>query len=141
MDEEKFTRQTSSSHKRVEPEAQTKEKTYGSKLKNETSQSEAMRKKLRIGKADTATETIKEKKHHDKLRAQTKKKGAPKPVNTAVSAKAHSQFAEANQDENAGGDAINAGTQAVENTLYSGKVKSHNKKSDGYVPHHCHHVL
>ena len=132
MDEEKFTRQTRSSHRRVEPEAQTKEKTYGSKLKNETSQSEAMRKKLRTGKADTATETIKEKKHHDKLRAQTKKKGAPKPMDAAVSAKAHSQFAEANQDENAGGDAINAGTQAVENTLYSGKVKSHNKKSDGY---------
>lgn len=31
MDEEKFTRETRSSHRRVESEAQTKEKTYGSK--------------------------------------------------------------------------------------------------------------
>lgn len=132
MDEEKFTRQTRSSHRRVEPEAQTKEKTYGSKLKNDTSRGEAMRKKLRTGKADTAAETLKEKKHKEKLRAQTKKKGAPKPMDAAVSAKAHSQFAEANQDENAGGDALNAGTQAVENVLYSAKVKSFDKKSDGY---------
>ena len=132
MDEEKFTRQTRSSHRRVDPEAQTKEKTYGSKLKNDTSRGEAMRKKLRTGKADTAAETLKEKKHKDKLRAQTKKKGAPKPMDAAVSAKAHSQFAEANQDENAGGDALNAGTQAVENILYSAKVKSLDKKSDGY---------
>ena len=132
MDEEKFTRQTRSSHRRVEPEAQTKEKTYGSKLKNDTSRGEAMRKKLRTGKADTAAETLKEKKHKEKLRAQTKKKGAPKPMDAAVSAKAHSQFAEANQDDNAGGDALNAGTQAVENVLYSAKVKTLDKKSDGY---------
>lgn len=132
MDEEKFTRQTRSSHRRVEPEAQTKEKTYGSKLKNDTSRGEAMRKKLRTGKADTAAETLKEKKHKEKLRAQTKKKGAPKPMDAAVSAKAHSQFAEANQDDNAGGEALNAGTQAVENVLYSAKVKTLDKKSDGY---------
>lgn len=132
MDEEKFTRQTRSAHRRVEPEAQTKEKTYGSKLKNDTSRGEAMRRKLRTGKADTAAETLKEKKHKDKLRAQTKKKGAPKPMDAAVSARAHSQFAEANQDDNAGGDALNAGTQAVENVLYSAKVKSHDKKTDGY---------
>ena len=132
MDEEKFTRQARSSHRRVEPEAQTKEKTYGRKLKNDTSRGEAMRKKLRTGKADTAAETLKEKKHKDKLRAQTKKKGAPKPMDAAVSAKAHNQFAEANQDDNAGGDAINAGTQAVENGLYYAKVKSHDKKTDGY---------
>ena len=132
MDEGKFTRQARSSHRKVEPEAQTKEKTYGRKLKNDTSRGEAMRKKLRTGKADTAAETLKEKKHKDKLRAQTKKKGVPKPVDAAVSAKAHNQFAEANQDDNAGGDAINAGTQAVENGLYYAKVKSHDKKTDGY---------
>ena len=86
MDEGKFTRQARSSHRRVEPEAQTKEKTYGRKLKNDTSRGEAMRKKLRTGKADTAAETLKEKKHKDKLRAQTKKKGAPKPMDVAVSA-------------------------------------------------------
>ena len=132
MDEEKFTREAKSSRRRVEPEAQTTEKSYGSKLKNDTSRGEAMRKKLRTGKADTAAETLKEKKHRDKLRAQTKKKGAPKPVDAAVSARAHSQFAEANQDDNAGGDALNAGTQAMENVLYSAKVKSHDKKSNGY---------
>lgn len=132
MDEEKFTREAKSSRRRVEPEAQTTEKSYGSKLKNDTSRGEAMRKKLRTGKADTAAETLKEKKHRDKLRAQTKKKGAPKPVDAAVSARAHSQFAEANQDDNAGGDSLNAGTQAMENVLYSAKVKSHDKKSNGY---------
>ena len=132
MDEEKFTREARSSHRRVEPEAQTKEKTYGSKLKNDTSRGEAMRKKLRTGKADTKAETLKEQKHKDKLCAQTKKKGAPKPVDAAVSARVHSQFAEANQDDNAGGDAVNAGTQAVESAIYSAKVKAHNKKSNGY---------
>lgn len=132
MDEEKLTRQARASHRRVEPEAQTKEKTYGSKLKNDTSRGEAMRKKFRTGKADTKAETLKEQKHRDKLRAQTKKKGAPKPIAAAVSARARSQFAEANQDDNAGGDAINAGSQAVENVLYSAKVKSHNKTSNGY---------
>lgn len=132
MDEEKSTRQTRSTHRRVEPETQAKEKTYGSKLKNDTSRGEAMRKKLRTGKADTAAETLKEKKHKEKLRAQTKKKGAPKPMDAAVSARAHSQFAEANEDDNAGGNALNAGTQAVEDVLYSAKVKTLDKKSDGY---------
>lgn len=133
MDEEKLTRQARSSHRRVETEAQTKEKTYGSKLKNDTSRGEAMRKKFRTGKADTKAEMLKEQKHRDKLRAQTKKKGAPRPLDAAVLARARSQFAEANQDDNTGGDAINAGFQAVENVLYSAKVKSHNKKSNGYA--------
>ena len=131
MDEEKYTREAKSSRRRVEPEAQTKQKTYASKLKNDTSRGEAMRKKLRTSKADIKAETLKEQKHHDKLRAQTKKKGAAKPVN-AVSAGAHESFNQANQDENAGGDAINAGTQTAENALYSAKMKAQNKSTDGY---------
>lgn len=59
--DEKFTREKKSSRRRVEPEAQTKKKTYGSKLKNNLSRNEAMRKKLRTGKADF-TETLQEKK-------------------------------------------------------------------------------
>ena len=50
--DEKFTREKKSSRRRVEPEAQTKKKTYGSKLKNNLSRNEAMRKKLRTGKAE-----------------------------------------------------------------------------------------
>lgn len=132
MDEEKDTGKAKSTRRRVEPEAETKEKTYGKKLKNDTSRSEAMRKKLRTGKADTAAETLKEQKTKAKLRAQAKRKSAPKPADAAVSAGVHNCFEEANQDESAAGDAINAGTQVTESALYSAKVRSHDKKSDGY---------
>ena len=54
MNEGIYTRDTGRSRKRVEPENTTKKKTHAGKLKNETSRAEAMRKKLRVGKADTA---------------------------------------------------------------------------------------
>ena len=49
--DEMFTRDKKPS-RRVEPANETKQKTYGKKLKNELSRSEAMRSKFRTGKAD-----------------------------------------------------------------------------------------
>ncbi len=107
----------------------------GSKLKNETSQAEAMRKKLRFGKADTA-ETATEIKKVARLKEQGRKtvrrNASRKTVkrkttvrnNTVVSGELRHRLNEANEDENAGGDAINAGSQAVENGIYSMKRKT-----------------
>lgn len=128
MDEEKFTRETKSTRRRVEPEAQTKKKTYASKLKNDTSRGEAMRKKLRTGKADNS-ESLVEKKKKAKLRKQGRKKVYSE---VAVSSRIHSQVQERNEDDNAGVDAINAGTEAVESSIYAAKMKMQNKKADGY---------
>ena len=107
----------------------------GRKLKNETSRAEAMRKKLRFGKADTA-ENAAEIKKTAKLKEQgrkiIRKNASQKPVkrkttvrnNTVVSGELRHRLNEANEDENAGGDTINAGGQVVESGIYSAKRKT-----------------
>lgn len=115
-----YTRDTGRSRKRVEPENTTKKKTHAGKLKNETSRAEAMRKKLRIGKADTA-ETAEEIKKSMKLKTQGRKAVRK---NVAVSGEIRHQINEANEDQNAGGDAINAGSQVVEEGIYSVKKRT-----------------
>lgn len=132
MDGEKITGNAKSTRRRVDPDSKTTEKKFSSKLKNETSSGQAMRKKLRTGKADTKAETIRENKASARLRKQAKKKGSPKPGDAAVSARVHNQISNQNEDDNAGTDALNAGTQAAESGLYSAKVRLHEKKTDGY---------
>ena len=105
--------------RRVEPENQTQSRAHAGKLKNETSRAEAMRKKLRTGKADTA-ETKLEIKKTAKIHKQGRKAARK---NIAVNAEIRHQLNEANEDQNAGGDAINAGSQVVENGIYSIKKK------------------
>ena len=61
MNEEIYTRDKSAK-RRVEPENQTQSRSHAGKLKNETSRAEAMRKKLRTGKADTAETKLEIKK-------------------------------------------------------------------------------
>ena len=120
MNEGIYTRDTGRSRKRVEPENTTKKKTHAGKLKNETSRAEAMRKKFRTGKANTA-ETAEEIKKNAKLKAQGRKAARK---NVAVSGEIRHQLNEANKDQNAGGDAINAGSQAIEEGIYSVKKKT-----------------
>ena len=120
MNEGIYTRDTGRSRKRVEPENTTKKKTHAGKLKNETSRAEAMRKKLRVGKADTA-ETAEEIKKSAKLKTQGRKAVRK---NAYVSGEIRHQLNEANEDQNAGGDAINAGSQVVEEGIYSVKKKT-----------------
>lgn len=105
--------------RRVEPENQTQSRAHVGKLKNETSRAEAMRKKLRTGKADTA-ETKLEIKKTAKIHKQGRKAARK---NAVVSGEIRHQLNEANEDQNAGGDAINAGSQVVENGIYSIKKK------------------
>ena len=105
--------------RRVEPENQTQSRVHAGKLKNETSRAEAMRKKLRTGKADTA-ETKLEIKKTAKIHKQGRKAARK---NAVVSGEIRHQLNEANEDQNAGGDAINAGSQVVENGIYSIKKK------------------
>ena len=105
--------------RRVEPENQTQSRAHAGKLKNETSRAEAMRKKLRTGKADTA-ETKLEIKKTAKIHKQGRKAARK---NIAVNAEIRHQLNEANEDQNAGGDAIIAGSQVVENGIYSIKKK------------------
>ena len=105
--------------RRVEPENQTQSRAHAGKLKNETSRAEAMRKKLRTGKADTA-ETKLEIKKTAKIHKQGRKAARK---NIAVNAEIRHQLNEANEDQNAGGDAIIAGSQAAEAGIYSIKKK------------------
>lgn len=120
MNDEIYTRDTGRSRNRVEPENTTKKRTHADKLKNETSQAKAVRGKLRTGKADTS-ETKFEIKQTAKLHKQGRKAARK---NAAVSGEFRHQMNEANEDQNAGGDAINTGSQAVEEGLYSAKKKA-----------------
>jgi hypothetical protein len=118
MNEETYTRDKSAK-RRVEPENRTQNRAHAGKLKNETSRAEAMRKKLRTGKADTA-ETKLEIKKTAKIHKQGRKAARK---NLAVNAEIRHQLNEANEDQNAGGDAIIAGSQAAEAGIYSIKKK------------------
>ena len=118
MNEGIYTRDKSAK-RRVEPENQTKNRSHAGKLKNETSRAEAMRKKLRTGKADTS-ETKLEIRKTAKIHKQGRKAARK---NAVVSGEIRHQLNEANEDQNAGGDAINAGSQVVENGIYSIKKK------------------
>lgn len=118
MNEETYTRDKSAK-RRVEPENRTQNRAHAGKLKNETSRAEAMRKKLRTGKADTA-ETKLEIKKIAKIHKQGRKAARK---NIAVNAEIRHQLNEANEDQNAGGDAIIAGSQVAEAGIYSIKKK------------------
>ena len=118
MNEGIYTRDKSAK-RRIEPENQTQSRAHAGKLKNETSRAEAMRKKLRTGKADTA-ETKLEIKKTAKIHKQGRKAARK---NIAVNAEIRHQLNEANEDQNAGGDAIIAGSQAAEAGIYSIKKK------------------
>ena len=118
MNEGIYTRDKSAK-RRVEPENQTQSRAHAGKLKNETSRAEAMRKKLRTGKADTA-ETKLEIKKTAKIHKQGRKAARK---NIAVNAEIRHQLNEANEDQNAGGDAIIAGSQVAEAGIYSIKKK------------------
>ena len=128
MNEEIYTRDKGAK-RRVEPENQAQNRSHAGKLKNETSRAEAMRKKLRTGKADTA-ETKLEIKKTAKIHKQGRKAARK---NAVVSGEIRHQLNEANEDQNAGGDAINAGSQVVENGIYSIKKKGGKSADDnGY---------
>lgn len=118
MNEETYTRDKSAK-RRVEPENRTQNRAHAGKLKNETSRAEAMRKKLRTGKADTA-ETKLEIKKTAKIHKQGRKAARK---NVAVNAEIRHQLNEANEDQNAGGDAIIAESQVAEAGIYSIKKK------------------
>lgn len=118
MNEETYTRDESAK-RRVEPENRTQNRAHAGKLKNETSRAEAMRKKLRTGKADTA-ETKLEIKKTAKIHKQGRKAARK---NIAVNAEIRHQLNEANEDQNAGGDAIIAGSQVAEAGIYNIKKK------------------
>ena len=94
--------------------------TYGKKLKNETSQAEAVRKKLRIGKADNA-ETAMEKMKKAKLKEQGRKRAYSE---RAVSAEFRKRISEAGGDDNTAADTVNAGSRCAEEGIYSIKAKA-----------------
>jgi len=119
MNEGIYTRDKGRSKVKKEPDSTAKKKSHAGKLKNETSQAEAMRKKLRTGKADISesAEAIKKRK---KLQKQGRKKIYSE---AAVSRTVHSQVEKANEDNNAGGDAVNSATEVTEDLGYAAKMK------------------
>ena len=126
--DETFTREKKKpARRKVEPENETKLKNYSNKLKNDLSRNEAMRKKLKIGKADSI-KTLTE----DKADKICKQKKAMVYKEAAVLSKVRTQIAEQNEDQNAGGEAMNVGASFVEGSLYSKKAKSKENTSSGY---------
>ena len=120
MNEGIYTRDKSRSGRNAKAGNATKKRTHAGKLKNETSQAEAMRKKLRTGKADIS-ETKDELKKRKKLQKQGRKKVY---ADAAVSRTLHSKVSSANEDDNAGVDAVNAASEVIEDAGYSAKMKS-----------------
>ncbi len=111
MNEAKYTREPHGTLKEGEPK-EKKSNAHAGKLKNETTQAKAMRAKFRTGKKDNS-----ETKLEIKKRKQLQKQGRKKMYkDAALSAKAHRQVSEANQDNNVGVDAVNAGSQVAEGT-------------------------
>ena len=127
MNEGIYTRDKGRSKAKKEPDYTAKKKSHAGKLKNETSQAEAMRKKLRTGKADISesAEAIKKRK---KLQKQGRKKIYS---DAAVSRTVHSQVDKANEDNNAGGDAVNSATELAEDLGYAAKMKGLKSSNKG----------
>ena len=88
------------------------------RLKDETERFKAMKEKLRTGKAKHA-ESRQEAKKNAKTRAQGRKKIRAQQL---TSAGIHHQVSQSNEDNNAGVDAVNTGTEIAENGLYGAKL-------------------
>ena len=126
MNEGVYTRDTGKANKRIEPEQTPKKKTHAGKLKNEASRAEYARQKLRVGKADI-TMTKEEKEELKRLRKQGRKKIY---ADAAASRTIHSQVSSHNEDNNAGVDAVNAGTEVAEDIGYSVGTKLTEAKTE-----------
>src|SRR5574344_1424522 len=126
MDEEKFTREkkSSRSNSKASGRTGTTQKSMGDKLKNETTSGEAMRKKLRHGKADNIV-SKEDAKNIRKVKRQGRKKIQRE---TAVSATTHNQISNSNEDNNAGTESLNRGTQAAEEGIYKAKQNHYSNR-------------
>lgn len=109
--------------KKAEKPTGTKQKTLGDKLKNETSSGEAVRKKLRHGKADN-TLTREEAKKLQKVKKQGRRKMY---AETVVSAQVHHKISQ-QEDENVGTESLNRGTQATEVAIQKVKQNHYSNK-------------
>lgn len=105
----------------------TRSPSHGKKLKNESSAKRTEGAKLRQGKADHVL-SAEEKKELLKHRKAHQKAARKEFLETKA---AHDAVGRANEDENAGTEALNRGTEAVEtgaraagNRIYGNKLKS-----------------
>ena len=126
MDDEKFTREKKStrSNRKASGRTGATEKSMGDKLKNETTSGEAMRKKLRHGRADNSL-TKEDARKIRKVKHQGRKKIHRE---TAVSATTHNQISNSNEDNNAGTESLNRGTQAAEEGIYKAKQNHYSNR-------------
>ena len=125
MNEGIYTRDTRRPGKKTDSENTTK-KAHAGKLKNEASRAEYARRKLRVGKADI-TMTKEEKEELRRLRRQGRKKIY---ADAAVSRSIHSEISSKNEDNNAGVDAVNAGTEVAEDIGYGVRSKITESKTE-----------
>lgn len=126
MDEEKFTREKKStrSNSKASGRTGTTQKSMGDKLKNETTSGEAMRKKLRHGKADNIV-SKEDAKNIRKVKHQGRKKIQRE---TVVSATTHNHISNSNEDNNAGTESLNRGTQVAEEGIYKAKQNHYSNR-------------
>lgn len=135
--DEKYTREKKKSTGRsAETEKQKVkiQKSYASKLRGELSKREAVRKKLRVGKADT-TESLQERRKRTKLHRQSKKKIY---TDMASVSKNWNQTTVQSEDTNASEDIIHETLSTaymisdMESDIYAKKMKYHDKQEQGY---------
>ena len=124
MNEEKYTRDAKKSAQNHGTDRKKNEstKSYGSKLKNETSANKSYREKLRYGKKDNSL-TVSESK---KLR-KMKKQGRRKIYRETAAVQTVQKNVIRNEDDNSGTDSLNAGLSA--GTAVIGKVREHGKEN------------
>ncbi len=123
---------------RHEEERKRKTATHADKLKSESGAAKAAGKKFRSGKADTQL-SLEERKAIRKAQKQGRKAARKEVI---ASREAHKQVDKANEDQNTGIQALNAGTEAAEdmghaaggavrNSIHSRKLKMHRYTRNG----------
>jgi len=124
MNEENYTRDAKKSARNHGTDRKKNEntKSYGSKLKNETSANKSYREKLRYGKKDNSL-TVSESR---KLR-KMKKQGRRKIHRETAAVQTVQKNVIRNEDDNSGTDSLNAGLSA--GTAVIGKIREHGKES------------
>lgn len=124
MNEEKYTRDAKKSAQNHGTDRKKNEstKSYGGKLKNETSANKSYREKLRYGKKDNSL-TVSESK---KLR-KMKKQGRRKIYRETAAVQTVQKNVIRNEDDNSGTDSLNAGLSA--GTAVIGKVREYGKEN------------
>lgn len=128
MDEEKITRKQKSTIQKEKEANQSVKKTYGSKLKNETSRNIAMREKLRIGKAEPLSENQIQSTRYKKQ----KRKCSSKAMYAATALDSYQVISKTHEEENVSDEVIHTSLQTSGQYLCYQAGKTNKKTAGSY---------